>query len=291
MKTSEIYLVISDLRDSGHAVAMLCELFDVSQSGYFASVDRAPSARETRRKRLEERVVEVFRQHRSRYGRPRIYRQLKAEGEGVSEKMIGSIISQQGLVTRKKRPFRPKTTLSDKRSRFAPDLLKDQPFPSSTNEVLVSDITYVATREGWLYLAGVMDLNSRFIKGYSIAERMPTGLISDALERALSRFPDMKGAILHSDRGCQYTSNAYLELLEKRGLRVSMSAKGCCYDNAAMESFWSTLKTECFPSSVVFETKEEAKQAIFEYIEGYYHTKRMHSSLDYQTPMVVEKAA
>ena len=269
---------------------MLCELFEVSQSGYFASLDRGPSPRSIRRKKLSKKVVGVFHQHRGRYGRPRIYRELKAQGEQISEKLVGSIIAREGLKSRKKRPFRPCTTQAVARPRWAPNLLKDF-HTEKPNEALVTDITYVATREGWLYLAGVMDLHTRTIKGWSIAESMPTSLIIQALDRALKRYPGLRGAIAHSDRGCQYTSHEYLGKLADHGLKVSMSAKGNCYDNATMESFWSTLKTECFPPNGIFETKEAARQQIFEYIEGYYHSCRLHSSLNYTTPFAAELAA
>ena len=136
-----------------------------------------------------------------------------------------------------------------------------------------------------------MDLHSNKIKGYEIQETMHTSLISKALEKAMKHHPGLTGAVHHSDRGSQYTSQEYLQQLADNGLQPSMSAKGNCYDNAAMESFWSTLKTEAFPDSGVFESKEAAKQAIFEYIEGYYHTQRMHSSLNYLTPLAAEIAA
>jgi putative transposase len=290
MKTSEKYLSIKQLRAKKHATAMLCELFEVSQSGYFASANRRPSRQKIRRDALAKKVITVFHEHRSRYGRPRIYRQLKAEGEQVSEKMIGSIIAKEGLQALKKRPFRPLTTQSVARPRWAPNLLKNYK-TQSPNQALITDITYVATREGWLYLAGVMDLHTRVIKGYSIAQSMPTSLIIEALDRAMKHYPRLTGAIIHSDRGCQYTSHEYLNKLSAYGLKVSMSAKGNCYDNATMESFWSTLKTECFPPNGIFETREIARQKIFEYIEAYYHSSRLHSSLNYITPLAAELAA
>lgn len=291
MKTSEAYSLISKLREKGHAVFMLCSLFRVSQSGYFSSLNRPLSKRTHRRIDLSAKVIGIFKEHKGRYGRPRIYREMQNRGEDVSEKFVGSVLRQEGLQTRKKRPFRPCTTQSTKRSRWAPNLLKEKPPTHAANEVLVSDITYVATREGWLYLAAVMDLYTKTIKGYRLASEMPTSLVSGALDQAMTSYPKLHGAIIHSDRGCQYTSDAYLEKVAYYGLKVSMSAKGNCYDNAAMESFWSTLKTECFPSSSVFESREEARQSIFEYIEGYYHTCRMHSSLHYLTPLAAEKAA
>lgn len=155
----------------------------------------------------------------------------------------------------------------------------------------MGDITYVATKEGWLYLAGFMDSYSKLIKGYSISDEMPTALVTKALENALVSYPKLRGAVIHSDRGSQYTSHAYQEKLNHYDLKISMGKTGCCYDNASIESFWSTLKTECFPANNVFETKREAKAAIFEYIEAYYNTQRLHSTLNYSTPLAAEKAA
>ena len=291
MKTSNIYQIITDLRQEGHSVASLCRLMEVSQSGYFESLHRPPSQREQRRAALTQKLIQVFDEHKNRYGRPRIYQQLKAQGEEISEKMVGSIIRAEGLKTRKKRPFRPQTTQPGKSPRYAPNLLKNYSSMTSPNMVLVSDITYLASREGWLYLAGIMDLKTKVIKGYRLEENMPTSLVTGALDQALKSDPQMKGAILHSDRGCQYTSHNSLQKLKDNDLKASMSGKGKCYENAAMESFWSTLKTECFPESGVFETKEAARQVIFEYLEGYYHTVRIHSSLNYLTPLAAELAA
>lgn len=291
MKTSETYHLITGLRENGHSVAVLCQILDVSQSGYYESIKLPQSQRSKRREAYSQKVITLFHSHQSRYGRPRIYQELKAQGEKISEKMVGSIIREQGLKALKKRPFRPQTTQQSNMHRYAPNLLKDLPKPSSPNQVLVSDITYVATREGWLYLAAIMDLATRYLKGYSLQESMPTSLVTQALDQALKRHPEIPGAILHSDRGCQYTSHHYLQKLKAHRFQVSMSAKGYCYDNAAMESFWSTLKTECFPASGVFETKQAARQTIFEYIEGYYHSQRLHSSLGYLTPLAAEIAA
>ncbi len=281
--------MISQIRkEANHSVAILCQLFEVSQSGYFSFLSRPPSPRSQRRQNFTQKIQALFHQHQHRYGRPRIYRHLKTQGEHVSEKMVGSILRAEGLRARRKKPFRPKTTLTSHSARFVPNLLKQQPLPTRANQVLVSDITYVATQEGWLYLAAIMDLKTKVIKGYQIDERMPAELVCDALKNALQKYPHIRGAILHSDRGCQYTSQLYLQTLKHHQLQASMSETGNCYDNAAMESFWATLKTECFPHSGVFETKEAARQEIFEYIEGYYHSLRIHSSLEYRTPLAAE---
>jgi len=163
--------------------------------------------------KTSKKITNIFTQHKSRYGRPRIYRQLFTQGELISEKMVGRLMRSEGLVARKKRAFRPKTTHNTPRSKYAPNLLKDRPTTTAPSEVIVTDITYVATKEGWLYLAAVMDLHSKVIKGYAIEETMHTELIIKTLERAMKRDPKLTGSIHHSDRGCQYTSQEYLQKL------------------------------------------------------------------------------
>jgi putative transposase len=208
----------------------------------------------------------------------------------VSEKMIGSMMRELGLVARKKRPYRPKTTQTGRFNKSVSNLLKDHNY-TGPNQCLVGDITYIKTKEGWLYLAGFMDIYSRMIKGYHLSDKMPTSLVLKALNNALHSYPALKGAVVHSDRGCQYTSHSYQQKLSKFELKISMGAKGYCYDNAAVESFWSTLKTECFPESGVFETKAAAKAAIFECLETYYNTQRLHSGLNYTSPLAAERVA
>lgn len=291
MNTKEKHQAISHFKNKKYSIPILCSLFETSISGYFSSLKTTESPRKNRRENLKTEITNIFTQHKGRYGRPRIYRQMLAQGEQVSEKTVGRLMRAEGLVARKKRAFRPQTTHNVARHKYAPNLLKDRAATSTSREVIVTDITYVATKEGWLYLAAVMDLHSKIIKGHEIQETMHTQLIIKALEKSMKHDPKLVGSIHHSDRGCQYTCHEYLEKLANYQLKASMSAKGNCYDNAAMESFWATLKTEAFPESGVFESKEEARQAIFEYIEGYYHTQRMHSSLNYLTPLAAEIAA
>jgi transposase InsO family protein len=291
LNTKERHQQITHLKTKNHSIHMLCALFEVSPSGYFSSLKQVDTPRKIRRENLKTKILTTFTQHKKRYGRLRIFRQLRDQGEKISEKMVGRLMRSEGLQARKKHCFRPQTTQNIERPKYSPNLLKDRPAPSAPNEVVVTDITYVATKEGWLYLAGVMDLYSKTIKGYEIRENMHTELIGKALEQAIKHYPNLKGAIHHSDRGSQYTSDQYLQQLKDYQLQSSMSAKGNCYDNAAMESFWSTLKTEAFPPSGVFESKEQARQQIFEYIKGYYHTQRMHSSLNYLTPLAAETVA
>ena len=287
---SDRYKVIQELHQQGYSISLLCKTLGASQSGYYAALKRKLSVTKQRREDLKNKVKVIFLKHKKRYGRIRIHRDLLSQGIMISEKMVGSIMRELGLKALAKRSFRPKTTSSSAHTYQVEDLAKGKVF-TSPNQCLFGDITYVATKEGWLYLSGFIDAYSKMIKGYSIEESMPASLVTGSLEKALKRFPKLKGAIIHSDRGSQYTSHCYHEMLSKHGLKISMGKKGVCYDNAVIESFWSTLKTECFPSSGVFESKAEAKAAIFEYIESYYNTQRRHSSLNYLFPLAAELAA
>jgi len=244
---SDRFKVIQELHQQGYPISLLCKTLGASQSGYYESLKRKLSVTKQRREDLKNKVKTLFYRHRKRYGRIRIHRDLLAQGIKISEKMVGSIMRELALKALAKRTFRPKTTTSSAHINPVEDLAKGKVF-------------------------------SKMIKGYSIEESMPTSLVTGSLEKAMKRFPNLKGAIIHSDRGSQYTSHCYHEMLSQYGLRISMGQKGVCYDNAVIESFWSTLKTECFPSSGVFETKAEAKAAIFEYIESYYNTQRRQAA-------------
>jgi len=193
-----------------------------------------------------------------------------------------------GLFARKRKRFRPKTTQVDQRAKYSLNHLKAF-HPGAPNEVLVTDITYLPTKEGWLYLSGVMDLYSKKIKGYALSDSLQTNFCLRALHSAVRSYPRLKGALHHSDRGIQYTSKAYQDQLREFKMTSSISAKGYCYDNAAMESFWATLKKEFLPDSKVFHTKKEASEAVFEYINTYYNTIRRHSSIHYLSPLQFEK--
>ena len=266
---------------------MLCSLFNVSQSGYYRHHRQTPSPRARRRAQISQRVKQIFNIHHRRYGRPRIHQELKNQSIQLSEQTLYSIMKQHGLKARKKTGYRPKTTHTGALSTYPANLLKELT-PTTTNQVIVTDITYLATKENWLYLSAVMDLYSKTIKGYCLHDKLDVNGPLKALNRAVKRYPGLRGAIHHSDRGCQYTSHRYQKMLHLHRLKCSMSAQGYCYDNAAMESFWATLKTECVPSTGVFADKEEARQAVFEYIEGYYNPIRIHSALEYSTPLAVE---
>ena len=234
-------------------------------------------------------MLKIYHSHKGRYGRIRIKKELEKAGVTLSEKFISQVLKSEGLYARGNKAFRPKTTTHGE-GNVSENHLKTTKV-TAPNQVLVTDITYIPTKEGFLYLSALMDLFSRKIKGFHIGESLHTVLILKSLEDALEKYPELIGALHHSDRGCQYTSYAYREYLKQYQLKSSMSGVGYCYDNAAMESFWATLKREIGEEyTPVFKTKEEARQLIFEYIEGYYNTTRIHSSIDYQSPNSLEKS-
>lgn len=266
----------------------LCEVLEVSRSGYYRWKTAPPSRRKKENQKLLTQITQVHQQHKQRYGSPRITRVLKANGVACSENRIAALMKQHGIRARTKHSFRPRTTIRAKAELIAPNHLKKMETPKKLNAVWLGDITYIATEEGWLYLAGLMDLTSRKIVGWALEDQMPTQLVECALNRALAQRTPTLGLVHHTDRGCQYTSRSYQERLQSLKIQPSMSAIGYCFDNAVMESFWSTLKTEALPETGIFQTKQQAKLCLFEYIEIDYNKKRLHSSLDYMSPDAFE---
>ena len=272
--------MIDQMREQDFTVTELCEAFGASKSGYYA----AKAAPESARAREERRIVEGMREvhadrHTRCYGSPRMAGELAARGVPCSVNRAARLMNKHGMSARQKAAFRPKTTVADPSRRPAPNLLEGAPEPSAPGEVYVSDITYVATREGWLYLAVVIDLFSRKVAGWAPADHMAATLVAGAFGRAISAVPPAGGAVFHSDRGCQYTSGLMRRRLGLLGLRQSMSAKGRCYDNAKSESFFATLKREAFPDGCCFDTRAAARRAIFDYLETFYNRRRRHSAL------------
>ena len=264
-------------------VDVCCEVLEVSRAGYYARRERPASARAKRRQELTRKVKAVHEQNRGVYGSPRVFQVLKARGESVCENTVAKVMNEQGIRAKGKKKFVPRTTDSRHQRPVADNVLDRQfrtPMPDRTWAV---DITYVPTDEGWLYLAGVIDLCSRRIVGWSMAEHMRTELVSDALSMALARRSPGEGLLHHSDRGVQYASEDYQHLLQSHGIACSMSGKGDCWDNAVMESFWATLKTELV-NHERYETREQARASIFGYIEVFYNRQRLHSSLGYLSP-------
>jgi len=268
-------------------VTLCCVILEVSRSGYYAWKDRPQSATAGRREILEQKIRSVHLENRQVYGSPRIYKALVKAGEKVCENTVADIMMERGIAAKSKKKFVPVTTDSSHDQPVAENLLDRQFTAALPNRKWVVDITYIFTAEGWLYLAGVLDLCSRKIVGWAMADHMKTDLVSDALTMAIIHRHPGEGLLHHSDRGVQYASEDYRKLLKTHGIQPSMSGKGDCWDNACCESFWATLKTEEVYLNH-YATRQQARQAIFEYIEVFYNRKRLHSSLGYVSPEAFE---
>ncbi len=269
------------------SIERMSRMFMVSRSGYYRFVTGKPSIREVENTRLLEEIKEIHRVNRQVYGSPRIHAELTFKGETCSRKRVAKLMRKEGIFAKMKKRFKV-TTQVDPLAKKAPNLLQQNFASEKPNERWVADITYVSTTEGWLYVAAVLDLFSRRIVGLAMSERMTSDLVENALEYAIiHRQPTDEGLIHHSDKGSQYTSHAFQKALARNNITSSMSGTGNCYDNAAMESFFHTLKTEhiYFES---YKTRDQAKRSIFEYIEVFYNRKRSHSTLGYLSPMIFE---
>jgi transposase InsO family protein len=272
---------------TGFPVEVCCDVLEVSRSGYYAWTKRLPSQRARRREELAGKIRQVHEENRQVYGSPRVCQVLRAQGQSVCENTVADIMNERRIRAKSRKKFVPKTTDSRHQQPIADNLLDRQFDTQLPNHKWAADITYIPTDEGWLYLAGVIDLCSRKIVGWSMATHMRVELVSDALKMALARRGPGEGLLHHSDRGVQYASEDYTHLLQSNEIRISMSGKGDCWDNAAMESFWATLKTELV-NHEHYVTHEQARASIFEYIEVFYNRKRLHSSLGYVSPETFE---
>jgi transposase InsO family protein len=270
-----------------HPVERLCEALEVSRSGFYAWHRHAPSIRVQRDQALSERISRLHARSRSVYGSPRIHRDLVEEGVRCGRHRVARLMRQSGLRGAQKRRLRPRTTDSRHRRPVHPNRLALVPAITGPNEAWVSDLTYIPTQEGWLYLAAFMDLGSRRIVGWALRDSLHTDVVLEAFRRAVAHGAPPPGLIVHSDRGIQYASEAFRNLLKAYRFYGSMSRIGNVYDNAAMESFWATLKTE-LPQGGMFPSKSEARLAIFDYIEGFYNRWRRHSALGYLSPLAFE---
>lgn len=272
-----------------YSVKEICEALGKSRSSHYQRRRKEVSPREQERLRIGTEIERIFFDHRSCYGSPRITKVLKSRGEKCSENRVASLMRQKGLKAKQKRSFRPRTTIRSKEEILAPNRLKDLDIESlEQDQVWVSDITYIYTQQGWLYLVAIMDRKTRKIISWVLEDHMRAEIVETALEKALKNRKPSQGLIFHSDRGSQYTSRSLKERLTTLKITPSMSAIGYCYDNAAMESFWSSLKNEVLPDGCGFQTKQQARLCLFEYIEIYYNKKRLHSSLDYMSPEAYE---
>jgi transposase InsO family protein len=267
-----------------------CQTLEVSRSGYHAHLRKAQRPRRVQDAVVATEVRAAFVASRHTYGAPRLREALRRKGLRHGKNRIARHMRQQGLCVRQKRRFVPRTTIADKDALPAPNHLLKRAAPQRLNEVWLTDITYVPTAEGWLYLAAEMDLCSRRILGWSTHDNLATQLPLQALQRALhQRRGPLRDLLHHSDRGCQYTSTQFRSSLRLRGITQSMSRTANCYDNAPMESFWATLKAECFGSKLP-TTRSQATNMIFDYIETFYNPVRLHSSLGYQSPISFEQS-
>jgi transposase InsO family protein len=270
-----------------YSVSVLCETLCVSLSGYYAWKNRPLSQHQREDHQLAEHIHAVYHACRQVYGSPRIHAELRDQGIIVSRKRVARLMREQGL-SASRRHHRTTTTRSEPGARVAPNLLEQDFTASRPNEKWTGDITAIWTYEGWLYLAVVLDLYSRRVIGWAMAASQDEALIERAFQMALLARHPPSGVLFHSDRGSQYTSDAYRALLADIGATVSMSRTGNCYDNAVTESFFGTLKGECV-ERFSFQTRGQARQTIFEYVESFYNRVRRHSSLGYVSPAVYEQ--
>jgi putative transposase len=266
---------------------VMCETLEVSPAGYYAWLRRPPSFQGQRREALLVLIQGIHAGVKQRYGSPRVHAALAARGEACSVNTVAKLMRDNDIRAKTARKFRH-TTDSNHPLPVADNVLDRQFYPEAPNEKWVADITYVPTREGWLYLAVVEDLYSRRVVGWSMAANMESRLVVDALEMAVQRRLPDEGLLAHSDRGSQYASEHYQLLLGKHGIACSMSGVGQCWDNAPMESFFASLKKELIHEAD-FATRREARAAIFEYIEVFYNNQRLHSSLGYVSPAAYEQ--
>lgn len=270
-------------------VAQTCQVLGLSRSGYYDWLQRKPSRRQLANEHLLPHIVQAHEQGRHAYGSPRVTQVLKGQNCPCGRHRVARLMRQAGLRGLQKRSFRPRTTDSHHDLAIAPNRLKQCPPPSQPDRVWLADITYITTAQGWRYLAAVMDLYSRKIVGWSLADHLQSSLPMEALSRALASRRPSPGLLHHSDRGVQYASNSYRTLLQSNQALCSMSAQGNCYDNATMESFFSTLKTELIHRQNW--QAQELKLALFDYIETFYNRRRLHSALDYHSPATFEAQA
>lgn len=270
-----------------YPVTFMCNIFRVSSSGFYDWLQRDFSQNRLANDNLDCNIINIYEQHKKRYGSPRIHKELVESGKVLSRQRVARRMQRLGLRAVQSRKFKV-TTDSNHNKPVAENLLQQDFHANHPNQKWVADITYIPTKEGWLYLSVVMDLYSRAVIGWSMGKYIDKQLVCSALTMALFRRKFPKGVIVHSDRGSQYCSTQYQNMLLNNALKCSMSGKGCCYDNAAMESFFHSLKVELV-HRINYKTRMEAKNDIFQYIETYYNLKRRHSANDFQAPFVFEK--
>jgi putative transposase len=279
------YAWIHQHRDS-FPVALMCDVLDVSKAGYYAALERPPSPRARRHERIKAAVAQVHAESHGIYGSPKITQSLaqRDDLERACRNTVATAMREMGLKSRVAKAFTPTTTQADPSKQPAPNKLDRDFTAPAPNRKWVTDITYLLTAQGWVYLAVVLDLFSRKVVGWSLGRSLETTLVAEALRQAIeSRRPVGKELLHHSDRGSQYTSDAYRETLRTLGIECSMSRAGSCYDNAAMERFFWSLKHE-WTKHENFENLAAARLSVFKYIETFYNTERLHQTLGYKSP-------
>jgi transposase InsO family protein len=269
-----------------YSLKRMCRVLRVSRSGYYAWRQRVPSLREQANEHLLTEIRVAYQISRKTYGSPRIHAYLRRKGVVCGRKRVARLMRAHQIVARKAVRRAPQTTQQRPGAKTAPNVLNREFSASLPNQKWVSDFTYIDTAEGWLYLAVILDLYSRRVVGWAMANQMDVSLVENAWQMATAVRHPATGLLHHSDRGSQYTSEAYQNLLDALQCKVSMSRTGNCYDNAVMESFFSTLKAEC--ATAPFASQSEARTTIFEYIEGWYNRQRLHSSLGFLSPLDFE---
>jgi transposase InsO family protein len=283
------YRFVAAEKQAQRPVAKACTALEVSRSAYYQWSGQKPSPRAQEDAALGERISRIHQESRGSYGSPRVHRQLRREGMRCGRKRVARLMCQRSLTGRCRRRFKPTTIADPQACDLAPDLLKRAFSPASLmpNRAWVGDITYLRTGEGWCYLATVIDLASRRIVGFALAEHMRASLVCEALEMALKARRPLPGLVFHSDRGSQYTSREFRQLLAAWSVEQSLSRPRQCWDNAVAESFFATLKTELVYTQS-WPTRAAARSALFEYIEVFYNRRRLHSSLGYRPPVEYE---
>jgi putative transposase len=268
-------------------VQKMAHVFSVSRTGYYKYINRKESDRRKQNGQLLEKIRFIYKQNRRAYGSPRIHAALKKQGAFCSRKRVAKLMKENNIRSTMSKKWRSRSNKLAHLAKVSPNLINQNFYAPMPNQVWVSDITYIWTSQGWLYVAVIMDLFSRKIVGLAMSQSANTDLIKDALKQAICHRKPSPGLIIHSDRGTQYTSQEYKIFAEQNNIQLSMSAQGNCYDNAAMESFFHTLKTE-HVHLCNYQTRAEASMSIFEYIEVFYNRKRLHSTLNYSTPVEFE---
>jgi putative transposase len=281
------YRFIEDHRRSW-PVRLMCQVLEVTPGGYYGWRGRPASARAQTSEALAGAIREVHGEAKARYGSPRIHAELVARGKPCCVNTVARLMREHGIAAKTKRKFRC-TTDSNHGQPVAENVLDRGFEPEAADRAWTADITYIPTREGWLYLAAVEDLHSRRIVGWSMSERIDSRLVVDALEMAVARRLPGVGLVAHSDRGSQYASEHYQRVLAGHGITCSMSRRANCWDNAPMESFFATLKKELVHDED-YQTREEARASLFEFIEVFYNRVRRHSALGYKSPIEYERA-